>query len=49
MSFASFFDSFIYFHTSDTFAALVRTSIWSGQVVIQEKDHVGVWSKIASF
>ncbi len=32
MSFASFFDSFKYFHTADTFAVLVWATIWSCQV-----------------
>ncbi len=33
MIFASFSDSFKYFHTADTFAALVRASIWSRHVI----------------
>ncbi len=37
MSFASFSDSFKYFHTVDTFAALVSATIWPCHVVIQEK------------
>ncbi len=35
MSFASFSDSFKYFHTADTFAALVRATIWSCHVIFQ--------------
>ncbi len=46
MSFVSFSDSFKYFHTADTFAALVHDTIWLCHVVIQEKDCVDVWSKI---
>ncbi len=37
MSFASFSDSFKYFHTVDTFAALVCATIWPCHVVIQKK------------
>ncbi len=35
MFFASFSDSFKYFHTADTFAALVRKSIWLRHVVVR--------------
>ncbi len=35
--FASFSDSFKYFHTADTFAALVHKSIWSRHVIVQYK------------
>ncbi len=35
MIFASFSGSFKYFHTADTFAALVRASIWSCHVIVR--------------
>ncbi len=35
MIFASFSDSFKYFHTADVFAALVRASIWSRHVIVR--------------
>ncbi len=35
MIFASFWDSFKYFHTADMFAALVRASIWSSHIIVQ--------------
>ncbi len=35
MIFASFSDSFKYFHTADTFAALVRESIWLRHVIVR--------------
>ncbi len=35
MVFASFSDSFKYFHTADTFAAVVRASIWSRHVIVR--------------
>ncbi len=35
MFFASFSDSFKYFHTVDTFAELVRESIWLRHVIVQ--------------
>ncbi len=34
MSFASFSDSFKYFPSADTFAALARDTIWSSPIVI---------------
>ncbi len=34
MSFASFSDSFKYFHTADTFAALVRATILSCHIIV---------------
>ncbi len=37
MFFASFSDSFKYFHTADTFAALVHKSIWSHHVIVRYK------------
>ncbi len=35
MFFASFSDSFKYFHTVDVFAALVRASIWSRHIIVR--------------
>ncbi len=35
MIFASFSDSFKYFHTADMFAAFVRASIWSCHVIVR--------------
>ncbi len=35
MFFASFSDSFKYFHTADVFAALVRASIWLRHVIVR--------------
>ncbi len=35
MFFVSLSDSFKYFHTADTFAALVHESIWSRHVIVQ--------------
>ncbi len=37
MIFASFSDSFKYFHTADVFAALLRKSIWSRHVIVRYK------------
>ncbi len=35
MNFASFSDSFKYFHTADMFAALVHATIWSCYVIVR--------------
>ncbi len=35
MIFASFSDSFKYFHTADVFAALVHESIWLRHVIVR--------------
>ncbi len=37
MFFASFSDNFKYFHTADTFAALVHESIWLRHVIVRYK------------
>ncbi len=47
MFFASFSDSFKYFHTADTFAALVRKSIWLRHVVVRY--NLFVFSLIRNF